>query len=159
MCRWRANSTALDFLLSQFGLYFLRHLPQITTATPTESQNRRPSGPHGQLKSPAMTRLHCQSLAVCSTAELGFLLWVRMTIQSQPEETAFPLPVTTGVQRQEHCGGFHVGIISLAACFMSRDSTAQAVLCTVQGLVLLVPPQLDWIKTRGTREKSNHVGN
>lgn len=36
---------------------------------------------------------------------------------------------------------------------------AQAVLCTVQGLVLLVPPQLDWINTRGAREKSDRVGN
>lgn len=35
----------------------------------------------------------------------------------------------------------------------------QAVLCTVQGFVLLVPPQLDWTNTRGSREKPDHVGN
>lgn len=65
---------------------------------------------HVQLKSPAMTQLHCQSLDMCS-AELGSLLQVRVTIESQAEEMGLIPPVTTGVQREQHCGEFHVGII------------------------------------------------
>lgn len=41
----------------------------------------------------------------------------------------------------------------------NRDIPIPAQAGPVQGLVLLVPPDLDWINIRAMRENSDHVGN
>lgn len=111
-----------------------------------------------QLKSPAMARWHCQSLAACSTAEPGSLLWVRMTIWSQPEQATLILPLTTGLQPEEHCRAFHLGIISLAVHFMSKDRDIPFLLKLSKAWYYFCHhSRLD--QYQRTRGKSDHGGN
>lgn len=164
MCRWRANnSSVLDFPLSQFGLYFLRHLPQIPTVIPIEKQNRRPSGParpaqipsndHTALPKPCCILHSWAVLSAMGEDDNPVAAW-----GDSPHSACHNRIATRKTLWRVSCW-HHFTCSTFHVQRQGHSLPAQAVLCTVQGLVLLVPPQLDWINIRGTREKSDHVGN
>lgn len=93
-------------------------------------------------------------------AELGSLQQMRMTTLSQTDDTALILPhyrsaLRTTLSRVSWWDNFTCSVFHVQE--QGHSLPAQA--GTVQGLVLLVPPELDWISIRGTRENSDHVGN
>lgn len=104
------------------------------------------------LKPPEMARLHCQSLAAC--LQLSWVPCCRWGWHSACHNSTAMIKTLCRVW----CW-CHFIFSTLDVHRQECSLPVQAVLCTVQGLVLLVLPQLVWINTRGIRGNCDCAGN